>query len=50
MNGWVYSSLSLAQGVEEPMFSMDGNPVGSGTQAKEAQPKVELPLWEEREI
>ena len=49
MNGWVYTD-PYGSAIEQAMFSMEGKPVGAGTQAKEAKPKVEPPLWEERDV
>lgn len=44
----------LAQGPnyaeDQPIFSMDGKPISQSTKAREATPKFEPPLWEEREV
>lgn len=35
---------------EEAMYSMDGKPISKSTKASESQPKIEPPLWEERDV
>ena len=35
---------------EEALYDMNGNPISASTKAKESRPKIEPPLWEEREV
>lgn len=35
---------------DKPMFNMNGNPISQSCKAKEATPKYEPPLFEEREV
>lgn len=48
--GWEVDQAQYPIPMDEPQYSLDGKPIGVSTKAKEATPKYEPPLFEEREI